>query len=194
MADRPSFPARVALAFAWFFRILFSGDWAARLVGMELALPEPPSGSAAERPSPAAAPQPPKAPSEAPRAAPTDAALQVLALFQREGRLVDFLKQDIASFADADIGAAARVVHEGCRRALVAHVDIEPVRVEPEGATVVVDAGTAPSLHKLTGNVSGVPPHRGTLRHRGWRATRIELPRLVGDHDVTVLAAAEVEL
>src|SRR5262249_23557231 len=44
-------------------------------------------------------------------------ALTLLAAFQREGRLVDFLQQEIAGFSDEEIGAAARVVHGGCRKA-----------------------------------------------------------------------------
>jgi hypothetical protein len=115
-------------------------------------------------------------------------------LLQREGRLVDFLQQDIASFPDADVGAAARVVHDGCRRALKAHATIEPVRAEDEGARVVLAAGFAPDEVKLTGSVGGEPPYKGVLRHRGWRATRLELPQIVGEHDAHVLAPAEVEV
>lgn len=121
-------------------------------------------------------------------------ALQLLALLQREGRLVDFVRQDVAGFSDEDIGAAARVVHEGCRRALTEHVPIEPLRDEAEGDSVSLEGPVNSAEVKLVGKVSGSGPYRGTLRHRGWRATRISLPELVGTHDATVLAAAEVEL
>jgi hypothetical protein len=107
---------------------------------------------------------------------------------------VDFLQQDIASFPDADVGAAARIVHDGCRRALLAHATIEPVRAESEGARVVLAAGFAPDDVKLTGEVGGQPPYKGVLRHRGWRATRLDLPQMIGTHDAHVLAPAEVEL
>jgi hypothetical protein len=121
-------------------------------------------------------------------------ALQLLSLLQRQGRLVDFLRQDVADFSDEDIGAAARVVHDGCRKALEQHLDLEPVRDEDEGARVRVEAPIDAARLKLVGNVAGAGPYAGVLRHRGWRATRVQLPDLVGDHDPRVLAPAELEL
>jgi hypothetical protein len=121
-------------------------------------------------------------------------ALQLLSLLQREGRFVDFLQQDIASFPDADVGAAARVVHEGCRKALRTHAEIAPVRGEEEGARVQLAAGFDANAVKLVGDVRGEPPYAGVLRHRGWRAKRLELPQVVGSYDAHILAPAEVEL
>jgi hypothetical protein len=174
-----SFFARLWLAWLCFFRVLFDGRFAARVQ---------------EARSAPALPAPPQAPAPVRGADTTMAALQLLSLLQREGRLVDFLQQDIASFPDAEVGVAARVVHEGCRRALREHASIEPVRAETEGARVKLDAGFDADAVKLVGDVRGEPPWSGTLRHRGWRATRLELPRLVGEHDAHVLAPAEVEL
>jgi len=147
---------------------------------------------AAAGPEQTGAPEPttptqPKPPSALP-------ALQLLSLLQREGRLVDFLQQDIAGFPDSEIGSAARVVHEGCRKALASHAEIVPVRSEAEGVPLVLQAGFDARAIKLTGNVHGSAPYRGTLRHRGWRAQKLELPELVGDYDASVLAPAEVEL
>jgi hypothetical protein len=88
----------------------------------------------------------------------------------------------------------SRVVHDGCRRALGAHFAVEPVRQEDEGSRVKLEAGFDPDAVKLTGNVGGHAPFSGTLRHRGWRATEVRLPELVGTHDRRVLAPAEVEL
>jgi hypothetical protein len=102
-------------------------------------------------------------------------------------------RADVASFSDADIGAAARVVHTGCRKALREHVKLAPVRAEDEGAKVTVDGG-AESGVKLTGNVGGKGPHTGTLRHRGWRALDVKLPTAVAGHDAHIVAEAEVEL
>jgi hypothetical protein len=99
----------------------------------------------------------------------------------------------VASFTDADIGAAARVVHSGCRKALREHVKLEPVRDEEEGAKVTLDAGPRQGV-KLTGNVQGKGPHTGTLRHRGWRATDVKLPTGIAGHDARIVAEAEVEL
>jgi hypothetical protein len=130
---------------------------------------------------------PPKPPSPEP-------ALQLLALLQREGRFVDFLQQDLVGYADDQVGAIARVVHEGCRKALTAHLHVVPVRKEPEGANVLIEEDFSASEIKLTGNVEGSAPYRGVLRHRGWRAESIKLPVALAGHDVTVLAPAEVEL
>jgi hypothetical protein len=121
-------------------------------------------------------------------------ALVLLGLLQREGRLVDFLEQDVATFADAEVGAAARVVHEGCRRALHAHAKIAPVRSEEENARIELAEGFRAAEIKLTGDVRGSSPYRGTLRHRGWRVTELELPKPLADHDPKVIAPAEVEL
>ncbi|WP_394828322.1 DUF2760 domain-containing protein [Pendulispora albinea] len=123
-----------------------------------------------------------------------EGALQLLALFQREGRLVDFLTQEIAPFGDAEIGATARVIHEGCRKALLSHATIVPVRAENEDSPVTLNTGFDPAEVKLTGNVKGSGPYRGILRHRGWRAKEIALPAAVPGHDATILCPAEVEL
>jgi hypothetical protein len=178
------FLQRFFFAWACFFRVMFDGAFAMRASAAREPAKLPPSAPAA----------PPVAPTPAPAPAKPTAALQLLALLQRDGRLVDFLQQDIASFPDADVGVAARVVHEGCRKALKAHATIEPVRAEDEGARVTLAKGFDADAVKLVGEVKGEPPYTGALRHKGWRATRFELPSLVGDHDATVLAPAEVEL
>ncbi|AGP39820.1 DUF2760 domain-containing protein [Sorangium cellulosum] len=201
---------RLWFAFACFFRVLFDPQFAARawqareaaaLPPAERAEPRqlerarsagaPPAAEAAES---VAAPAP-AAGAPAPAAAPgVSSALQLLSLLQREGRLVDFLEQDIASFGDADVGVAARMVHEGCRKALRSHAKLAPVRREEEGAKVTLEAGYSPSEVKLIGNVSGSAPYRGVLRHRGWRADELSLPTPVAGHDASVIAPAEVEL
>jgi hypothetical protein len=192
-----SFFARFWFAYVVFFRVLFDGTYAAELQSPRAlpapakALPEPvPVKKADPEPEPVkkAEPRPEPAP---PR---TDAALQLLSLLQREGRFVDFLEEDVASFADADIGAAARVVHAGCRKALREHVKLEPVRSEEEGARVTLPDPLDAASVKLTGNVQGKGPYTGTLRHKGWRAAEITLPTAVAGHDPRVVAQAEVEL
>jgi Domain of unknown function (DUF2760) len=185
-------PLLTRLWFAWlcFFRVLADGRFAARVWSAREPVLLPPTG-AARAPEPAIGRAGARAPASAPTSVP---ALQLLSLLQREGRFVDFLEQDIASFPDADVGAAARIVHDGCRKALRSHATIEPVRSEDEGASVLLAAGFAPDEVKLTGSVGGQPPYAGVLRHRGWRATRLDLPQVVGEHDAHVLAPAEVEL
>jgi hypothetical protein len=176
------------LWFAWvcFFRVLFDGAFAARVWGARelAALPEPAPAPKDAKPLPAPKSEPP----------PADPALQLLSLLQREGRLVDFLEQDVAGFKDEEIGAAARVVHEGCRKALRAHAALEPVRKEEEGAKVEIEEGFSPAEVKLSGDVKGRGPYKGVLRHRGWRAKELRLPVPAAGYDPHVLAPAEIEL
>jgi hypothetical protein len=182
------FLTRLWFAYVVFFRVLFNGEYAAQLHAPK-ALPEalPKAKPEPELPAKAERKPEPAPPSH-------DAALQLLALLQREGRFVDFLEEDVASFADADIGAAARVVHAGCRKAIREHVKLEPVRTEEEGAKVTLSEPLDASAVKLTGNVQGKGPYSGTLRHRGWKAADITMPTAVDGHDARILAQAEVEL
>ena len=121
-------------------------------------------------------------------------AQQLLGLLQREARFVDFVQEDVVGYTDAEVGAAARVVHEGCRKVLGAHFSIAPVRNEPEGSRVTLAAGFDATAVRLTGNVVGQAPFTGTLGHRGWRVTEARLPQLTDDKAAAILAQAEVEL
>ncbi|QNP50039.1 DUF2760 domain-containing protein [Diaphorobacter aerolatus] len=126
---------------------------------------------------------------------PTDtAALQVLGLMQREARFVDFIQEDVASYTDAEIGAAARVVHEGCRKVLKEHFRLVPVRDEAEGARITVAPGFDTTAIRLTGNVVGQAPFTGTLTHRGWKVSQMQLPLLTDEKAAEIVAQAEVEL
>lgn len=126
---------------------------------------------------------------------PTDtAALQLLGLLQREARFVDFIQEDVAPYTDAEIGAAARVVHEGCRKVLREHFAIQPVRTEAEGSRITLQAGFDATAVRLTGHVVGQAPFTGTLGHRGWQVTAVKLPQLTDTAAAHVIAQAEVEL
>jgi hypothetical protein len=186
----PSFWSRLSLAFGAFFKTVGDARFAARVRDDGIG---PVAAPVAPAPAPAPAPVPTPAAS-ALRAPTPDAALQLLSLLQREARLVDFANENIAAYADADIGAAARVVHEGCARVLREHFTIEPVRAESEGSRVTLEEGFDAGAVRLTGNVVGKPPFKGTLSHRGWRATGVRLPQLAEGHDATIVAPAEVEL
>jgi len=121
--------------------------------------------------------------------------LRILAVLQRDGRLVDFLQEDIDALPDAQIGAAVRDIHRGCRKALRDYLTVEPVLSAPEESTVDVPADFDPAAIRLTGNVSGSPPFQGVLRHHGWRVKAVHLPVLPGAKDESaVLAPAEVEI
>ncbi len=115
-------------------------------------------------------------------------------MLQREGRFIDFLEEDVETFSDEEIGAAARVVHQGCRKTLREYFDITPIRAEEEGDSVTLKSGFDAAEVRITGDVSGEPPFKGTLQHRGWRASEVSLPKIAEDHDVSILVAAEVEL
>lgn len=123
-----------------------------------------------------------------------DAALQLLGLLQKEARFIDFIKEDITSYNDADIGIAARVVHEGCKRAINEHFSLAAVRNESEGSKVTLPEGFDAGSVRLTGNIIGSAPFTGTLVHKGWQVTSIRLPKLTQGHNAAILAAAEVEL
>jgi hypothetical protein len=125
---------------------------------------------------------------------PSGAPLRLLALFQREGRLLDFLLEDIQSYPDAQIGAAVRDIHRQCQAALKEHLDLQPVLPQPEGSSVEITTGFDPSAIRLTGNVTGQPPFRGTLQHHGWRVKEMRLAPPLEGQDEFVLMPAEVEL
>ncbi len=204
----PGFFARFFLAWVAYFRTLFDPAFAAGIVRLREgrpALPEPRADDASKgkgkkepaKTEPKAEPEKkgePKKKEVVLREAGPEAALQLLALLQREGRFVDFLEEDVSSFSDAQIGAAARVVHDGCRKALREHLPAEPVRSEEEGAKVTLAKGFDAARVRLTGNVTGEPPFRGTLAHRGWQVKEVRLPRMTEGHDATIIAPAEVEV
>ena len=124
----------------------------------------------------------------------TAPAVQVLALLQKEGRLVDFLMEDISSYSDADVGAAVRQIHTGCRKVLDDRFRMERILPDDEGAKVEVPADFNASAISIVGNVSGQPPYQGTLSHRGWRAAETHLPTVPAGADQTIIAPAEVEI
>jgi len=123
-----------------------------------------------------------------------DSALQLLGLLQQEARFIDFVKEDVASYSDSDIGAAARIVHEGCSKVINSHIQLEPVRSESEDSRVTLQKGFDPSRVRLTGNIVGEAPFTGTLVHRGWQTTKVSLPKMAKGHNVNIIATAEVEL
>jgi hypothetical protein len=177
---KPSFFKRIPIAFGAFFSSLSNPGYAARILGLR-------QGDEAAR---AAAPM---AAARLKEATP-DAALQLLALLQRDARLIDFTQESLSGYSDADIGGTARLVHEGCCKVLREHFTLAPVRPEAEGSRITLDQGFDAHAIRLTGNLVGQAPFQGSLSHCGWRATEVRLPKLAAGHDATVLAQAEVEL
>ncbi|MGH8475935.1 MAG: DUF2760 domain-containing protein [Methylococcales bacterium] len=179
-----------------------------RPVESAVELKKPAETLVATKPAPLAAPvkTPVETPVEKPvekkpvtptatlREASPDAALQLLGLLQQEARFIDFIQENIQSYSDADIGAAARVVHEGCQKVIHNHFDLQPIRSEKENSRVTIKSGFDPATIRLTGKIVGKAPFNGTLVHRGWQVTDIHLPKLSESHNVSVVATAEVEL
>jgi len=120
--------------------------------------------------------------------------VEILQAMQREGRLIDFLMEDIDGFDDGQVGAAVRSIHSGCRRALTESFTIEPVRPESEGASVQIPEGYDPARIRLVGNVAGRGPHAGVIKHHGWHISSVRLKVLGESQDDRVLAPAEVEV
>jgi hypothetical protein len=177
---------KFSLAIRAFFAVLSDRQFAARV--RDLCGGEP--GTAPPGPSPAEQ----KASAPPLRDAAPDGALLLLGLLQREARFMDFVHEDVAAYADAEIGAAARVVHEGCRKVLADNFTISPVREEAEGSRVTLPVGFDAAAIRVIGNVVGQPPFDGSIVHRGWRVVDTRLPKLAGGHELSIVAPAEVEL
>lgn len=178
------FGKRISYAFKSFFAILSGGE-IPREIAKEII--PPPAELAA--PPIAKQAQPP-----APLAESSDRAVQILAILQRDGRLIDFLTEDIAPYSDTQIGAAVRDLHQSCKQTLERYVRLEPIIASQEGEHITVDETVDPAAIKLIGNVTGKPPLRGLLRHRGWRVSSVNLPPLASGAGRAVIAPAEVEI
>ena len=121
-------------------------------------------------------------------------AAQTLGLLQAEGRLLDFLSEDIADYPDADVGQVVREVHRGCKKAIDDHFTLEPIRTEEEDTTVTIADGFDPGEIRLVGQVVGSPPFKGTLKHPGYRAQTVRLPRIRTGGSARVIVPAEIEV
>ncbi len=123
-----------------------------------------------------------------------DAALQLLGLLQKEARFLDFIQENVAAYSDADVGIAARVVHEGCSKVIKEHFTLDTVFHESEGSKVTLEQGFDATRVRLTGNIVGNAPFTGHLIHKGWQVSEMNLPKLTSGHDAKIIAPAEVEL
>jgi Na+-transporting methylmalonyl-CoA/oxaloacetate decarboxylase gamma subunit len=124
----------------------------------------------------------------------TDAAIQILAILQKEARFIDFIQEDMTAYSDAEIGGAARMVQQGCKKAIDEHFNLVQVASQSEGETVTLEKGYDSGLYRVIGHVTGEPPFKGVLVHKGWRVNSVSLPKLTESHDAMVIACAEVEL
>ena len=169
-------------ALAW--RCLTSGDFAAKVSGL-LQIP-PPTAIPAPAVSPKSAAPPKPARSDA---------VSLLAALQREGRLIDFLKEPIEGYSDTQVGAAIRDIHRDCGAVLERQFAIRPVLEQSEGSTVELGSKGLAGRIKLSGRVGDGSPASGTLVHHGWQASKCDVPVWTSDADTGFLIApAEVEL
>jgi hypothetical protein len=171
---------KIGLAFRCFFNLLFGGALSSTVL-VELGLVKRAAAPAARASAPAVV------------RTPADGALQILGILQRDSRLVDFLMEDIDVHADDQVGAAVREVHKQCRESLTRYVRLEPVIDGVEG-TFAKAPSADPNVVKFIGNVPAKPPAGGTLRHKGWRAAKVDLPALGAGQDAAIVAPAEIEI
>jgi hypothetical protein len=120
--------------------------------------------------------------------------VRLLAILQRDARLLDFLLEDLSQATEEQLVAGVRQIHPKARQAIQEHLSLEPVLPQREGDPVEVPPGFDPSAVRLTGNVTGQPPFRGTLQHHGWRVKAYNLPAPPAGQDDLIVAPAEVEL
>jgi hypothetical protein len=161
------------------------------IISLTGARSSPPAQSVPRTTAPVSAPIQPPAPTA------QQAEAEVVAFFgllQEKGRLVDFLMEDITPYEDSEVGAAARVIHQGCRQVLQEYFNISPISEAAEGAQVTVPAGYSADQFRLVGKLTGEPPFTGTLLHKGWKTEFVKLPRIVKTDRLPSIAPAEVEL
>ena len=178
------FSTRVAYAFRCFFALLFRGEMPEDIQRVLMGASSTTAAPAVTSP---AAPQ-------KPLQEPPDRAIQMLALLQRDGRLIDFLAEDVSPYPDSQLGAAVRAIHDSCRQVLDRYIKLEPVFSSEEDQPVTVPDGFDPAVVKLIGNISGAAPVKGLLRHRGWRVKEVNLPALPQGSARQIVAPAEVEV
>ena len=118
---------------------------------------------------------------------------QILSILQREGRFIDFLMEDVSSFTDAQVGAVARTVQKGCKKGLFEYISIEPLAKEKEGDNITIEKGFDPASFRLSGNVKGEPPFKGSLTHHGWQMPKVNFPVTASQSD-SIISPAEIEI
>lgn len=186
--------ARFFLAFRVWWLTLIDAEFGRRVVGLLAGAPAPaqPVSPARLAPKPKVEPVVPK-PEPAPARPQRSEALTLLATLQREARLVDFLKESLADYSDAQIGAAVRDIHRDAAGVLDRLFQIRAIVGDEEGAEIQAPADA--DRYRLIGTVRGTPPHRGKLVHHGWEAAKCEVPEWSGNPAASrVIAPVEVEL
>jgi Domain of unknown function (DUF2760) len=151
-----------------------------------------PREAPAPPPAPVVAPPPPAPPENRADAE----VVAFIGLLQEKGRFVDFLMDDVSLYDDSRVGAAARVVHYGCRDVLSEHFKVTPISTADEGSQITVPEGYAADEYRLMGKITGNPPFKGVLLHKGWKTESVKLPRIIkaGERRLPSIAPALVEV
>ena len=132
---------------------------------------------------PAAPPEPKPAPPQ------RSDAIALLAAFQRDGRLVDFLMEPIDGFTDEQLGAAARDLHRGCAATLTRLAPVQPIVDAEDGTTVAASDFTAGAVRSIGGDATA-----GPLLHPGWKVKQTKLPVWTGTADeAAIIMPAEIQ-
>lgn len=173
---------RIGLAFRLFFGVLFNAALAERLRTLLTQAAEPSAPLAA----------PPKSEPKSKKAPARSDAINLLAMLQREARLVDFIQEPISGYSDEQIGAAVRDVHRDCAAVLARAFALKPIRDEAEGSTIELSGEFDAARYRLAGRVPEQPPYRGSLAHHGWQATQCVLPDWTGTDDAAMVIAPAV--
>lgn len=132
--------------------------------------------------------------SEAQSASESSDALSLLAALQSKGRFLDFIDGEISQYSDQQVGAAARLVHQGCSSALEEYLDLSPVHSEQEGSTISIDEDPGQNKYRFIGNLGENNPSQGRLVHKGWQLQKIALPKRNKDQQSMIIYPAEVEI
>jgi hypothetical protein len=155
----------------------------------------------ASLPAPAAPPAAPTVaapvPTPTPAPAPGGDALILLSLLQERGRFLDFVAEDIGAYSDAQVAAASRVVHQGCKAVIDECLAPAPAHAGAEGDRITIDPAADPNRYRLQGKVAQKPPYSGVVVHRGWKTTRLALPRHTRPIDPSgenIVAPVDVEV
>ncbi len=122
-------------------------------------------------------------------------AISLIAALQREARLLDIVTESLDGYSDAQIGAAAKEVLRDTGAVIDRMFGLQPLTTVEDGAHFETPDKFDAAMYRLTGNVSGEAPFRGTVNHHGWQATKCDVPQWNGEKEsALVIAPIELEI
>ncbi len=120
-------------------------------------------------------------------------ALQIITALQKEGRLLDFLEENLGQYSDSDIGSAVRSIHEGCKKVIGQMLVKKVILEQEEGSVYRINADYDAHSIKLSGRVREQFPLKGVVIHPGWQAVELNLPNYNQNNEM-IINPAEVEV